>query len=90
MQTSLQRVKEHETKGIEGELELSKQLEYAIENEKIVKSNNDRDFRELKEQQGKLVEFMEQSKFRQELVEFRDRNRGWPSVFELGSHLEQI
>ena len=57
---------------------MSKQLEFALEKESIDKSNNDRDFRELKKQQAQLADFMEISKFKEQLERFRIKNQGWP------------
>ena len=52
---SLEEYSLRKSKGLDSQMEISKQIEMTIENEKIMKSNNDRDNRLLKAKQDKLI-----------------------------------
>lgn len=62
----------------------------ALEVEKINRSNTDRDNRQLKKEQEKLVAFMEVSRFREYLETFRGQNRGWPKIASLSQYLPHL
>ena len=75
--------------GLESTREASKHLQLSLENSQIVRSNNDRENRILKQQQEELLKYMKSANLREELQRFKDVH-GHPKVVDLEDNLDRI